>query len=195
METNYSDELQLMRDEMASLKALLNGQQIVNGRLMRRAMAADLNRERKNVWRTVAAAVLVAPVYVFLFPRLGFPVWFSVLTALFFLLAVCASVYSVRRYMSQNVMTADLVTLASGIVAYKRFGNRWLCFSIPFLIIWLVCLFKCASRQMEGSQLTGFFWGGIIGGIIGGVCGMIYLHQSRKRLDKVLQQIDELRKQ
>ena len=194
MGTIYSDELQQMRDEMTALKSLLSEQQIVNDQLMRRAMATDLTKERKSIWRTVILAVLATPVYMFLLPRLGVPMWFVALTALFFLAAICASVYSVRCYMSQNVMTADLMTVASGIVAYKRFGNNWLKVSIPFLIIWLVCLFYYASQQMEGDKLTGFFWGGVVGGIIGGVCGVIYLWQSRKRLNKVLRQIDELKK-
>ena len=46
METNakYIDELELMRQDMNQLRSLLSGQQIVNERLMRRAMNKEISK-------------------------------------------------------------------------------------------------------------------------------------------------------
>ncbi len=51
METNekYMDELEQMRHDMNELRSLLSEQQIVNERLMRRAMSKDMGKERSTL--------------------------------------------------------------------------------------------------------------------------------------------------
>lgn len=193
MEKIFSDELQQMRDEMNSLKSLLKEQQIVNEQLMRKAMATAYNKEQRNIWLVTAMGVGTMPVYVWLLPNIGFPTWFCVVTCAFLLAAIAHTVYSVRRYVSQDMMTADLMTVAQNIVAYKRFGNNWLKFSIPFLTAWLACFFYITGRHMESGHIAGMCYGGIVGGIIGGAAGIMHLCESRRRLNGILKQIDELK--
>lgn len=194
MEKQYSDELQQMREEMDSLKSLLNEQQIVNERLIRKAMAADYNKERKEMWHTIVIAVLVSPIYAVVFPKIGMPLWFTIVTYIFFIGAIAGTYYSKLRYVSQNVMTADPLTVASNMAAYKRFGNNWLKISIPFLCLWFFILFHYAGRLMEHEAYVGFCCGGITGGIVGGAIGLWRLYVSRQRIKNILSHIEELKK-
>ena len=60
METNakYIDELELMRQDMNQLRSLLSGQQIVNERLMRRAMNKEISKERRSIFVTIGCAIV-----------------------------------------------------------------------------------------------------------------------------------------
>ena len=194
MEKAYSDELQQMHDEMNSLKSLLKEQQIVNEQLMRKAMAVDYNKEKKEMWWIMVLAVLMTPFYAWLFPQMGIPLWFTLFTCAFFAAAIIATYYSLRRYVSQNVMTADLLTVATNIAAYKRFGNNWLKCSLPILCIWIPTFFYYAGRQMNHDEFVGMVCGGIIGGLIGAATGGWRIYDSRRRLNNILHHIEELKK-
>lgn len=189
----YTDELEQMRQDMNELRTLLSEQKIVNERLMRRAMKRDLSKERREVIGCAALVVIAVPLYVYLQPIMGMPAWFLVITIVFLLLAGALSVWSVRRLMAEDLLTGDLLEVARRIAEYKRFGNNWLRFSIPFLCLWLGGFFYYYVQNMDANACRGPLVGGVIGGVIGTACGIIYLVQSRRRLNSVLQQIEELR--
>lgn len=189
----YTDELEQMRHDMDALRTLLSKQKIVNERLMRRAMKRDLGKERREVMGSVALVVIAVPLYVYLQPIIGVPLWFLGITIGFLLLAGALSVWSVYRLMTEDLLTGDLLEVARRIAEYKRFGNNWLRFSIPFLCVWLGGFFYYCLQDMDSDAGRGVVVGGAIGGMIGTVCGIIYLVQSRRRLNRVLQQIEEIR--
>ena len=197
METNekHTDTLEQMRHEMDELRQLLAGQQIVNARLMRRAMNADMSREKRDIRVSIAVAVLNIPVVMYLLPtHLGMPMWFAAVTVAFFLVCCAASVWSLRQLSAEDIITGNLVTVAERIVAYKRFGNRWLCGAIPAVAVWLAGFVYCASASIaDAGQREGFFWGCGLGLVIGGAVGAQHLRKSRRRLDGMLRQIDELK--
>lgn len=189
----YTDELEQMRHDMTELRTLLSEQKIVNERLMRRAMKRDLSKEHRGVMGCAALVVIAVPLYVYLQPVMGVPVWYLVITIVFLLLAGALSVWSVRRLMAEDLLTGDLLEVARRIAEYKRFGNNWLRFSVPFLCLWLGGFFYYCCQNMDADASRGALVGGAIGGVIGTACGIIYLVQSRRRLNRVLQQIEEVR--
>lgn len=198
METNDKkitvDELEQMRHEMAELRSLLSEQQIVNGRLMRRAMSADMGREKRDIAVTIAIAVIAIPIYMYFLPQFGLPVWFAVVTAVYFLICCAASAWSLWRLSGEDVVTGNLVTVAERIVAYKRFGNRWLCCAIPAVGLWLSAFVYYASAAMTNSdEREGFFYGCLFGVLLGGTFGALHLRKSRRRLNGILQQIEEVK--
>lgn len=197
METNDKktivDELELMRHEMSELRSLLSEQQIVNGRLMRSAMSADMGKEKRDVAVSIAVAVIAIPIYMYFLPRFGVPVWFAVVTAAYFLICCIASSWSLWRLSGENV-TGNLVNVAERIVAYKRFGNRWLCCSIPAVCLWLAAFVYYASAAMtDADEREGFFYGCVIGLVVGVTAGALHLIKSRRRLNRMLRQIDEVK--
>ena len=195
METNdkYTIEMEQMRQDMNELRSLLSTQKIVNERLMRRAMSKEMNKERRSVVTTIVLAIVAVPLYVFLMPHLGLPLWFVIVTVGFLSLACVASIWSVGRLLKESLITGDLLVVAQRIVAYKRFSNTWLKFSIPFLCLWLVCFFYIVSKKMDGDMLSGVVVGGIIGLFIGGAFGVKYLVDSHRRLNGILQQIEDIK--
>lgn len=62
METNEknTDELEQMRHDMNELRSLLSEQQIVNERLMRRAMSKDMGKERSTMIFSIVCVLLAA---------------------------------------------------------------------------------------------------------------------------------------
>lgn len=187
------DELNQLRQEMADLKHLLSQQKIISDTMLRRALRSDYSKERGTQWRVIAMVLVAFPIYLFVFPQWGFPMWFIVVTLLFLGVCVGASIYSVRRYVSDDLGTCALTEVAENLIAYKRFSNNWLKFSIPILMAWLVAFFWVVSQLVDADVYKGMFIGGVIGGIIGCICGVAYYVQSQRRLDKMISQIRELK--
>ena len=195
METNenYTNEMEQMRQDMNELRSLLSTQTIVNERLMRRAMSKEIGKERRSVVMTTLLTVVGSPLYVWLMPQLGLPLWFVVVTIAFLLTASVASMWSVGRLLKENLITGDLLVVAQRIVEYKRFSNTWLKFGMPFLAIWLVCFFLILYNHSDLDMASGAIFGGIIGAFIGGALGVKYLIDSRRRLNGILQQIEDIK--
>ena len=190
--TGDMGEMEAMRAEMKELKSLIAGERIVSERIIRRAMNADLSQERKDIRFSCimgASGIIIA---MFLLPYMSIPMWFVALTVAFMLTAILASLYTMHKHMAIDTTKDNLLDVARKILAYKKFGNNWLKFSLPFLAVWLSLFFYTISRQASGEELTGFFYGGLVGLVIGITCGIIFLHKSRKRLNGILSQIREL---
>lgn len=188
----YTDELGQMRHDMSELRSLLSEQQIVNERLMRRAMNSEMSKERRSMIFAILCAVVAVPVYYVMMPVWGVPLWFTLVTVIFLLTAAVASAYSARRLMKESLLTGDLLVVAKRINDYRRFSVNWLKFSIPFLVLWLIGFIYYASRGMNPEMRMGFFCGSMIGVVIGVVAGVCQLMSSRRRLDRILKQIEEV---
>ena len=48
---------------------------------------------------------------------------------------------SLNTCISLNRKKKSRLTVAEKIIKYKRFGNNWLKFSIPFLVLWVIVFF------------------------------------------------------
>lgn len=195
MEKNntHIDALEQMRNDMDALRSLLNEQQIVNERLIRRAMNNNMSSEKRDILVGAVAAVLLTPVYFVLMPKWGMPLWFVIFTMLFMLTAAVASLWSLMKLSDSDILSADLVSVASRVVWYKRFGNNWLRFSIPVLVVWIGCFMYYAMGDMSSDARIGFVCGAAIGAVVGLVFGLLHLRKSRQRMDGILRQIDELK--
>ena len=186
--------MEQMRSEMSELKTLLGEQEIVNEKLIRRAMSTSYGKEKKSIRISIILATAAIPPACLLLPNLRYPIWFVAATVLFFLIAAIASCYSLKRYASEDLMNGDLTTVAETIVKYKRFGNNWLKFSMPFLILWLAGLFYYAIKGSSPGHAEMLIAGGATGAVAGTVLGIINYRQSRKRMKEILSQIEELKK-
>ena len=104
MEATYSHEMEQMRSEMCELKSLLKEQEIVNEKLMRCAMNTSYSKERRNIRFSIIMAALAILLFCALHPHFGFPLWFFIITQLFFLFAMAASWFSLKRYASEDLL-------------------------------------------------------------------------------------------
>ena len=188
-----NDELAEMRQQMDSLKSMLRHQQIVSEQMIRRALAGDYGQTRRTVWGAALAAVVSTPIYLLLLPRMGFPLWYAVLSALLLVVALAVSIYSVRRYVPDDLATCNLTEVAERLVRYKRLCNNWLKYFMPVLALWLVGFFYISAGLMDSQSSRGMAYGGAVGGVIGTVAGLVYYRQSQRRLDRMVAQIEEFK--
>ncbi|MGN0234518.1 MAG: hypothetical protein ACI4B5_08880 [Bacteroidaceae bacterium] len=187
------NELENLRSEMKELRKIIAGQQIVSERMMRRAMDTNISQERKNIRFSIIAAAGGLAISMFVLPNFNVPIWFCIFTVVFMLVAITASIYSLRKHMSINMTQDNLLGVAEKIISYKKFGNNWLKFSIPTLLVWLFFFFYSLSESYGGEELKGMVYGGMVGLVIGLTLGLTHLYKSRKRMDNILKQIEEIR--
>ena len=116
----YNDELEQMRQDMSELRSLLSEQKIVNERLMRRAMKSELDKERRVTLQTLLPSLFTLPLFYFMQPLWGLPLWFVGVTIAYLLLAVVFSIWSVRHLTGEDLLAGDLLKVAGHIVEYKR---------------------------------------------------------------------------
>lgn len=188
-------ELEALRSEMNELKEIIAGQQIVSEKMMRRAMDTNLSQEKKEVRFSIIAAAGGLTLSIFILPWLNIPTWFSIFTAAFMIIAIIASIYSLRKHMSINMTQDNLLGVAEKIISYKKFGNNWLKFSIPTLIVWLFFFFYSLVNMLGVEEARGMMYGGAVGLVIGLTFGLSHLYKSRKRMNSILEQIEEMRKE
>lgn len=188
-------EMEIMRSELKKLKSIIAGQQIINERMMRQAMGNGLSKERKEIRFSIIMAVSAMLVNIIVLPKVEIPIWFIISTNIFLIVAILASVYSLRKYMHINIASDNLLNAAEKIIAYKKFTIDWLKFSIPVLLIWIFLFFYILSSMIGGKEMTGMIYGGLIGLVIGTACGLKQIYNSRKRMNTILNQIKELKEE
>lgn len=193
MEKDILMEFDEMRSHFGELKSMLKDQQIVNEKMARRAMKGDYNRVRKDLIFAIVLEVVAIPLQVVLLPYIGMPTWYLVFTVLFLLSALVASVYSLRRHASADMISGNLTEVAQDIVKYKRFELKWFLYAIPLLLVWIFFFFYYLTRGYESELVRGSVWGGIIGVIIGFTFGFINYYQNLKRMNRLLRQIKEVK--
>jgi len=189
-----TNSLELMRQELSDFKSVLRNQKIFNEKIMRRSMQKDYSKERKNILVVGVLALVALPAYAVLaFVFKVIPVWFFVLTIFYLALCAAFTVYSVRRYVSDDIMTDNVVSVAENLHQYKRLNNRWLIyFGIPSIVVWL-SLFFYVIGQNGGDFARGMVYGGIVGLVCGSVCGIVYYVQSMRRVNRLLAYIEEIK--
>ncbi len=188
------EELEQMRAELDGFRSQLRQQKIFNEKMMRRAMQKDYSKERKSRWTVVVIGVVAIPLIIFLAAVTGvFPVWFLLMTGVFLLASIGITVYRTRRYVSDDVMNGDVLTVTRNMADCKRFDNHTLAFfSIPVVVVWCAAFFWLILRG-GGEMAQAMAIGGAIGGIIGAVLGVIYCRDSMKRLNGIIAQIEEMK--
>lgn len=158
-------------------------------------MSTDMGKEKHDIIISIVAAAIAIPTYLYFLPNFGLPIWFAIVTAVYLLVCIAASMWSLWQLSRENIITGDLISVAEKIVAYKRFGNRWLCSAIPMVGLWLTTFVYYASLAMTNpNERKGFFYGCLLGVILGATLGAWHLHKSRRRLNSMLRQIEELKK-
>lgn len=192
-ENNNILELDEMRSQLNDLKSMLKEQTIVNERMMRKAMKGKYGKVRNDIIFSVVMEIVSMPLLGYLLPLLGVPVWFTVVTVLFLLSALGASLFALKNYASANLMTGNLTDVALRIVRYKRFGIYWFFYAIPFLVLWIFLFFRFVTEGRENDFIDGVVYGGIIGGLIGGILGTINYVQNLRRMNSILRDIKEVK--
>lgn len=194
METQLN-ELQQMRQQLAAFKQQLDRQQIVNDRILSRAMsgkAAAIRARLAAVCAVVGFGIVYCP---YTLHALGCSWALSVVTALFLVAACAVTIYERRAAAPERLMGSSLVDAAERIARIKRLEKHWQHrVGWPFLAAWLPwLLFELLHGATAATAQTAVFIAGIAaGGIIGGLIGFRLHKRNMRDADDMLRSIADL---
>ena len=192
------NELNEMREQLATLKKQLNTQEIINDRLIKEAMSRKLSALNNSaIWISVVCLVMI-PLGYFNFQRMGHSTAFCIATSALFLICLIAIVVSHYRIHKRDVFSGNLVTVYKEVARMKKIYKSWHYWSIPMLIVWFGWLEYENYLNQANEDITALLAisaSGIFGGIIGGIVGLRIHKRTLRTADDLLRQIEELQRQ
>ncbi|MBE6194503.1 MAG: hypothetical protein E7140_02070 [Rikenellaceae bacterium] len=192
------NELNEMREQLATLKKQLNTQEIINDRLIKEAMSRKLSALNNSaIWISVVCLVMI-PLGYFNFQRMGHSTAFCIATSALFLICLIAIVVSHYRIHKRDIYSGNLVTVYKEVARMKKIYKSWHYWSIPMLIVWFGWLEYEIYLNQANEDITALLMisaSGIFGGIIGGIVGLRIHKRTLRTADDLLRQIEELQRQ
>lgn len=192
------NELNEMREQLATLKKQLNTQEIINDRLIKEAMGRKLSALNNSaIWICIVCLVMI-PLGYFNFQRMGYSEAFCIATSALFLICLIAMIFSHYRIHKRDVFSGNLVTVYKEVARMKKIYKSWHYWSIPMLIVWFGWMEYELYLNQANEDITALLMisaSGIFGGIIGGIIGLRIHKRTLRTADDLLRQIEELQRQ
>lgn len=186
-----SFDLQQLKAQFEILNNKLNQQQIVNERIIRASVNSKVRSINRDGRAMVAIAVAgcVAIVADHYLVNWSWP--FTIVTILFMLVAIYYNIKMRRGINSEGALSSDLIDMRLRALRLRRMQNRWLWFSIPFIVVWLGWLVMETMKVNTNPMplLIGCGVGFVIGSIVG---VRQYLRTQRQAAD-IIADIDNLK--
>lgn len=194
METNTENYLDIesMRMQLETLKKKLDEQQIVNDKLVRRAMSNKMSWIMKFLWTEL---FVLLPFAVLAFINLKSMVpgmsWYPVIAILVFMLA-CIVIDLYVNYTSENDWKSEnLIITGMKLVKMKRL--RWMQVAINLPIVFILFVWLFYDLEFEGKDAM--VCGSVVGGVIGMAIGIGVLIRMNRTNDELICQIRELKEE
>ena len=194
METNTENYLDIesMRMQLETLKKKLDEQQIVNDKLVRRAMSNKMSWIMKFLWTEL---FVLLPFAVLAFINLKSMVpgmsWYPVIAILVFMLA-CIVIDLYVNYTSENDWKSEnLISTGMKLVKMKRL--RWMQVAINLPIVFILFVWLFYDLEFEGKDAM--VCGSVVGGGIGMAIGIGVLIRMNRTNDELICQIRELKEE
>lgn len=181
-----------MQEQLRQLKEKLEGQKIIDERLLRNAYRSNLGSLQKKARSEIALVIVAMVLCGSSFTLLDFPAAFIICTELMLLAALIATLVIVR-WLPQ--MDSDLLTASEGVARFRMAYVNWIKYSIPVLILWIAYLvYVVLNLDILPMELKySFFGGGAIGLVIGLILGLKQRRDIISRSEELLEQIKDLR--
>ena len=194
METNTENYLDIesMRMQLETLKKKIDEQQIVNDKLVRRAMSNKMSWIMKFLWTEL---FVLLPFAVLAFINLKSMVpgmsWYPVIAILVFMLA-CIVIDLYVNYTSENDWKSEnLISTGMKLVKMKRL--RWMQVAINLPIVFILFVWLFYDLEFEGKDAM--VCGSVVGGVIGMAIGIGVLIRMNRTNDELICQIRELKEE
>ena len=194
METNTENYLDIesMRMQLETLKKKLDEQQIVNDKLVRRAMSNKMSWIMKFLWTEL---FVLLPFAVLAFINLKSMVpgmsWYPVIAILVFMLA-CIVIDLYVNYTSENDWKSEnLISTGMKLVKMKRL--RWMQVAINLPIVFILFVWLFYDLEFEGKDAM--VCSSVVGGVIGMAIGIGVLIRMNRTNDELICQIRELKEE
>lgn len=190
-------ELHEMRQQMSLLKDKLNRQQIVNEQLVRTVVRGKINnlsrmRRSKRFW--LVSCIFFVPVL--LVQAVGLPVWFAVVTDLFFIFSLFYHEYYMEGIDDCDLSASGLLQVSQKAVRLKRQTRRWLWIGIPLLMLWMATFMYLVNNYtwflIEENEMA---IGLIIGLVVGSLLGYMMYRKQQRMVDDLQGAIEDMQQQ
>lgn len=200
METK-NNELEEMRQQLGILKEKIDGQKLINDKLIRQSMLNKMSFMKKYTWVSFFALLFIYYVYNDIRITFNLSWWFYGATVIFMTFTVCFDAY-INRFNKEAFLNGDLIATSLQMQRMKKLRKRSLLYGIFFMTIWVswfVIELYNGSGAANGGENTSMFYGMLVGGGVGLIAGVaigiwLYLRMQRINSD-IIQQIDELKKE
>ncbi len=179
-----------MKQELRQMKEKVEGETIVNEKLLRNAYRKTLGSlQRKALRQTIIGVVAMLLCLNLL--NVGFSIPFVIATEVMLAFCLAATIIINNRLPK---MDTDLVTAAKGIVRFRKGYANWLWIGIPLLILWLGgMVYEIMKNEAFPSEAKYAMLIGLgVGIVIGGAIGLILRHNILSKSDETLAQIKDL---
>lgn len=197
MNSTEMNELNEMREQLATLKKQLDTQEIINDRLIKEAMSRKLSALNNSaVWMCIVCIVMI-PLGYFNFQRLGHSTALCIATSALFFISFMSILISHYRLRKRDIYSGDLITVYQEVSRMRKIYKSWHYFSIPILVVWFAWWEYEIYQTMAHEDLTMMLiisGSGIFGGVIGGIIGLRIHKRTLRTADDLLRQIEDLKK-
>ena len=200
METK-NNELEEMRQQLGILKEKIDGQKLINDKLIRQSMLNKMSFMKKYTWVSFFALLFIYYVYNDIRITFNLSWWFYGATVIFMTFSVCFDAY-INRFNKESFLNGDLIATSLQMQRMKKLRKRSLLYGILFMTIWVswfVIELYNGSGAANGGENTSMFYGMLVGGGVGLIAGVaigiwLYLRMQRINSD-IISQIEELTKE
>ena len=185
-------EMDVMRQQMNTLKKKLEQQQIVDDHIIRQSMRKTANSIKTRYYAIMALSLLMIPyTYVIFIERLGISLAFWIGTAVFMLVCCGATYYNSLNVNIPNAMGRNLIEVSNRMARAKKFDANWLFFGIPAVIVWLGWL-TWELYQQDAETARYMFYGIICGGILGVIAGFRMHNKTQEQYQEIIDAIQDV---
>ncbi len=187
---NTDNILNEMQQQLRQMKEKLEGENIINDKLLRNAYRKTLGSLQRKALRQTIIEVIAMLLCLNLL-RMGFSIPFVIATEIMLAFCLIATIVINNRLPK---MDTDLVTAAKGIVRFRKGYANWLWVGIPLLTVWMggMCYEIMKNQTFPSEARVPMFIGLGVGLVIGGAMGLMMRHNILSKSDETIAQIKDL---
>ena len=187
---NTDNILNEMQQQLRQMKEKLEGENIINDKLLRNAYRKTLGSLQRKALRQTIIEVIAMLLCLNLL-RMGFSIPFVIATEIMLAFCLIATLVINNRLPK---MDTDLVTAAKGIVRFRKGYANWLWVGIPLLTVWMggMCYEIMKNQTFPSEARVPMLIGLGVGLVIGGALGLMMRHNILSKSDETIAQIKDL---
>lgn len=182
-----------MRQQMTILKDKLNKQEIINERMMRKAMkknVVDINRRYLII---ASVGLLMIPYGYWAFVMMGgMSIGFWLMCSFGMIVSFCYTLWNGKDLRDKHLLDTDMLTARKKVARAKKRDHDWLKFGIPFGIIFILYFAYEAYRLYGVDGNWQLIIVGVVCALIGCAVGVKLHFNTQRKYQDIIDQIDDL---
>ncbi len=184
-------EMEEMRSQLAALKQKIADQEIVNDKILRKAVAAKMTGIHRHRNRVLVIGVIALALNVPYMCFMEFS-WYLSAYTVFMILFSMYMTYSYHEAVEKsNVYSGNLLEAVKELKELKRKYNQSYWYSIPMVLIYLAWFLHEISLKFDAEFMKYAIFGILAGGVIGAVWGVRMNMKLVKMCEEIIAEIEE----